>query len=488
MTQSISNFNRGNLILPNEPIPASPETSQKFNLSSFESYEGTSWTNVPGISNIVYAPYEAVLAIGALIRATATHDDEAWLDAGLRLAQQPFSFLGAIASGAVTVLEIGVYFKSFKFQSFMPAVNAAASGLGLVLCAIELFFESLGLYRATSFISSFYSTGSPKAPDFSQMQDPREIKEKLIKWARYTIDNPESMERALGADTTQAIVQQLNGFIADLEANGNSFSQTEFRTQTQNFLSQVKEKLVLADLKHLRREYFSITPLGLERIDALARHRFPDLNGAELEEKKGDIATQVANRKASDLARRVQPWFVRELDEKLDPLIDKLSNSDPQVRAQAHREATVLLDEMDTQAKKKILAHVIGIIGIVIVAAGLIAGMTACPFLVPIVLLTVGGAITIARYYFCKGYWNSRGWHFDISECIPAPIKWAYRKIKELGKVQDEARNSPRYEYPWTERQVFQLSNVSYFLPQTERREHRLSDVSHYLPARTALS
>lgn len=488
MTQSISNFNRGNLVLPTESTPASPNASQKFNLSTFESYEGTSWTNVPGISNIIYAPYEAVLSIGALIRATSTQDDEAWMDASLRLAQQPFSFLGAIASGAVTVLEIGVYFKSFQFQSFMPAVNAAASGLGLVLCAIELFFESLGIYRATSFQSSFYSTGSPKTPDFSQMQDPGELKEKLIKWARYTIDNPESMEQSLGTATTQAIVQQLHGFIADLETNGNGLSQTEFRAQTQNFLSQVKEKLVLADLKYLRQKYFSITPQGMERIDALARHRFPDLTGTELEEKKGDIATQIANRKASDLARRVQPWFVRELDEKLDPLIVKLSNADPQVRAQAHTEATELLDLMDTQTKKKILAHVIGIIGIVIVAAGLIAGMTACPFLVPVVLLSIGGAIAVGRYYFSLGYWNSRGWHFEISECIPTPIKWVYRKIKDLGKVQDEARTSPRYEYPWTERQVFQLSDVSYFLPQTERRELRLSDVSHFLPARATLS
>jgi len=482
MTQLISNFNRGNLILPDEPALALPDASQKFNLSSVESYEGTSWTNVPGVSNIIFAPYEAVVAGGALLRATTNNDPEAWLDASLRLAQQPFSFLSAIAAGAVTILEIGVYFKSFQFQSFLPMANIAASFLGLILCAIELFCESLGLHRAVSFLSNYYSTGSPKLPDFSEMETPEQLKEKLIKWARYNIENPESMQKNLGTERTQAIVQQLNGFIADLEANGSALSQPEFRAQTQNFISQVKEKLVLTDLMHLRHKYFSISPLGLERIDALARHRFPDLSGADLEEKKGEIATEFVNRKASDLARRVQPWFVRELDEKLDPLIEKIANGDPQIRAQAHQEAVELLDLMDIQAKKKMIAHIIGIIGITIVAAGLIAGMFSCPFIIPVILLSIGGAIALGRYCFAMGYWNSRGWHFEISECIPKPIKWVYRKIKELVTVQEEARTSPRYEYPWTERQVYRLSDVSYYLPRRETHNHRLSDLSYFLP------
>ncbi len=483
MTQSISNFNRGNLVLPNEPTPtALQETTQKFNLSSVESYEGTVWTNVPAISNIIYAPYEAILAAGALVRAIATYDEEARLDASLRLAQQPISFFNAIASIGLTASEIGRYFKSFQFQNLIPLVNTAASVLGLALCTIELFFESLGLYRVTSFISNYYYTGAPKIPDVSEIRDLEQFKEKWMKWVRYTTDNSESMQRNLGALTSQAIIQQLNQFIDDLERNGNILSQPDVRAQTQNFLRQVHERLTLADLKDLRRKYFSISPQEYEKIDTIARRRFPDLTGADFNEKKVGIATLVANRKAGDLARRVQLWFVHELDEKLDPLIQKLSNADPQVRLQAHQEAKELLELMDIQAKKKMVAHIIGIIGIIIFTAGLIAGLCACPYIVPTLFLAIGGGIALARYYFSLGYWNSRGWHFEISECIPSSIKWIYRKIVAHGKVQEEAKTSPHHEYLWRERQILQLSDVSSFLPSTKFPVFRLSDVSSFLP------
>ncbi len=489
MTQLISSFNRRSPVLQDEATsPALQNTTEKFNLFDIESYRGTAWINTPGMSNIVYAPYEAALATGALIRGVVTQDEEAQLDATLRLAQQPFSFFGAIGSISMTVLRVGFYFKSFQFQSLMPLANIAASGLGLALCVIEIFFESLGLYRVTSFISNFYCTGAPKIPDFSDAQDAEKLKEKLIRWACYIIDNSELMENNLGAPTNQAITQQLSLFIDDLERNSDDLSQADIRAQAQNFLLQVNEKLTLTDLKNLHRQYFSISSIEREKIDRIARHRFPDFSRTELDKKKDEIATALVNRKASNLARRIQDWSVHELNEKLDPLIQKLSHADPEVRAQAYEEANKLLKSVDIQAKKKMVAHIIGIISIIFVASGLIAGLGACPYILPIVLLSIGGGVALARYYFSLSCWKTRGWHFEISECIPRPIKWIYRKIMALRKVQEAARTAPWHDFPFRKRQVFQLSDTSSFLPVAKAPTSKLSDTSCFLPVAKAPS
>ena len=412
-------------------------------MGKVESYPGTTST-APGIAQVVYAPFETVIAIGALIRSCAIDDEEGKLDASLRLAQQPFSFLGAVGSLTISAMEIGLFFKSFKFPNYAPYISTLASGLGLALCTLELFCESIGLQRSISFLSKFYYSSPPKLPPLSEIQNTTEIKEKIIKWAQHLIKNPESMQVDLGMAHSQALLLQLNRLVTNLQAEGSFLSEPEVRAETQRFLQQVNDQILLSDLKHLQREYFIVSQSEMEKIDAIARKKFPELSEAELYRKKDGLTSQFLVRKGSNLARRVQCWFVRELNEKLEPLIEKLSHPDANIRALARVEAKELLELMDIQSKKKMMAHVIGIIGIVILIAGLIAGLVACPYLLPIVLLGVGGLFAIARYHFALGYWNSRGWHFEIYNCIPAPIRYIHKKIIDANAARAEAINLPR--------------------------------------------
>ncbi len=476
MAQSISNYH--NLSIHLDLVPrtlAEYEASKKLTPSKKESYEGTKWTNAPSIWNIVYAPYEIVIATGALMKAVATGDKEGRLDASIRLTQQPLSFLGAMGTIAVTVTEWLCYLKLIKAQSFITPLNMVASGLGLGLCAIELLFESLGLKRALNFRSEFQFGAAPEMPDLLTPAAPNELKEKLVNWIQHFLAHPEQLQKALGEDAYPIAVQRLNQLLTNLNTSESTFTDPDVRLQTRQFLNQLKEDLMLSDLGTLQHKYFVLSPNKLASIDALIQHKFPELSGRALNEKKEELASLELERKSNDLARRVQPWFAEELDEKLEPLIAKFSNPDPSVRNQARFEAEELLVLMDIQAKKKLAAHIIGLIGIAILSAGLIAGLVACPILIPLVLISVGGTITLIRYHFSLGFWNTKGWRFEIVNCIPEMTKWIYYKIISIGKGQETAKSTPHVEYPFRERQVFQLTDVSYYLPTRREPQFRLN-------------
>lgn len=469
MVQPISNYH--NLSIHLDLVPRSLtefEASKNLTSSKNTSYEGTSWTNTPSIWNIIYAPYELVIATAALVKAVATRDKEGYLDASIRLSQQPIAFLGAMGAIAVTVTEALCYFKLIKAQSFLTPLNMVVSNLGLVLCTIEFIFESIGLHRAINFRSRFQFGAAPEMPDLLSPAAPGALKEKLVNWIQYFLDRPELLQKAFAEQAAPIAAARLNQLLHDLNTSDTPLTDPDIRQQTQQFITQLKDDLMLSDLRQLHRKYFVLSADDLSHVDTLAQRKFSELPLHIFNEKKEELTSHALMRKSNDLARRVQPWFAEQLEQKLEPLIAKFSSPDPAVRNQARFEAEELLVLMDIQAKKKMAAHIIGIIGIVILTAGLIAGLVACPYMIPLILISIGGSITLIRYYFSLGFWNSKGWRFEIVNCIPETIKWIYYKIISMGNGPAIARTSPDVEYPLRERQVFQLTDVSYYLPRRE--------------------
>jgi hypothetical protein len=226
-------------------------------------------------------------------------------------------------------------------------------------------------------------------------------------------------------------------------------------------------------LKSLKDRYLTINPREGVKIDAAAKRRFPKLSEADLEPKKEEIALQLAHCKASNLANRVQPWFVHEIKDQISPLIDKLTSPNAQVRKVAHEEAAEMFKIMDIQVKKKLLVHVVGLAGIFLIGLGVL--MSFCPHLLfmAVFITAVGGLLTTARNWLALGFWKTRGWKFEASECVPRFFKTVYQKILDS--------NQPRQQKPLPRvitRQLYQpiSHDLSQFLPKPRPPLFELSD------------
>lgn len=68
---------------------------------------------------------------------------------------------------------------------------------------------------------------------------------------------------------------------------------------------------------------------------------------------------------------------------------------------------------MHTQSKKKKLAHILGIIALVVAAASLIALAVTCPAAIPYILAGVAMTFALARAGVFAGTLESRGWTFE---------------------------------------------------------------------------
>ncbi len=126
-----------------------------------------------------------------------------------------------------------------------------------------------------------------------------------------------------------------------------------------------------------------------------------------------------AVKKKTDLARRVHPWLAEEIERDLKPLLEGLHHADSAVRKAAQKKTEELLDNLDIQAKKKLLIHIVGLTALILSAIGLIAGLAACPFLAVAVLLGIGSLLAMGRWFLVKGLFSTRGWTFSAVNCLP---------------------------------------------------------------------
>lgn len=325
------------------------------------------WTNTPSWTNIFWTPIDAVATGASWVRARAAGDEEGQFDAGLRLAGMPLSILHAVGALATFLLEIGYILEAKFLTELKPILDLTRlpiMSLGIGLCVIEGIYEAICLRRTVQLLQNM--------------------------------------------QTSELYV--LNDAIA------------QFPERNAELLGR-KRELLVTNLTYFRDTYFTISDEENERIRAVAQRHFPE-DGDSQQREITQKTRALAQVKHANLDRRVRPWCGLEIGRQLNPLLERLQAGDHAAVAEAEE----LLATVDTQARKKLLIHIVGLAAIILCAIGFILTMVACPAVIPFALITAAGILSTLNYVYAKGALDEQGWGFSITKAIP-PIGWIYDRI-----------------------------------------------------------
>lgn len=140
-------------------------------------------------------------------------------------------------------------------------------------------------------------------------------------------------------------------------------------------------------------------------------------------------ARAAAPAKLATLDRRVERWCTDEVVGTLRNSLNVLrSEAGEAEKAQATQAAKEALATMDTQAKKKLLVHIVGLAAVILCAASFIIAILTGPIGIAALFMTVGGVLATLNYLYAKGALNRPGWSFSLCEAIP-PLGWIYDRF-----------------------------------------------------------
>jgi hypothetical protein len=88
-----------------------------------------------------------------------------------------------------------------------------------------------------------------------------------------------------------------------------------------------------------------------------------------------------------------------------------------------------LVDDIQAQLQKKLLLHAIGLISCLLAIAGVITMLYGCPFMIPLILVSISSGLSIIRWIFAEGILPCKGWHFEPAYLIPDCLRGLFRKI-----------------------------------------------------------
>ena len=142
------------------------------------------------------------------------------------------------------------------------------------------------------------------------------------------------------------------------------------------------------------------------------------------------IAEKARKIKSDNLERHLSPKLAEDIKEHL--LITRLSleHSNPDVQRKAVATALCLMQDIDTQTRKKVLIHMTGLLSIIASVLGY-ALLLAVPGLGPALLgLAIASILfTVVRYLLDNGTFNQKGWSFSVEDCLPKRLaKIFFRK------------------------------------------------------------
>lgn len=184
-------------------------------------------------------------------------------------------------------------------------------------------------------------------------------------------------------------------------------------------------------LKRLQNKYFSLSANETNKITNYAQKKYKNLSYNDLNVKIHEIQAKALFVKKCNLARRVRPWMAAEAHDKIPRLLKGFNSTDPTERTQCLTGAKALISEMEIQARKKMLVHIVGLFALAICVIGSIIALVmlpGAPILVTGVLFVAGVAFSMARYLTAAGYLDTRGWDFSWINCMPQWVKSRYVK------------------------------------------------------------
>lgn len=120
----------------------------------------------------------------------------------------------------------------------------------------------------------------------------------------------------------------------------------------------------------------------------------------------------------SELAARLRPWFIQKHQihkSHLQRLSHEIRRGDPN----AFKAGAALVEKIQALALKKIVAHTLGILSMVIATTGGALTLVACPLLIPTVIMTAGMGAWIVRILLYQGWIDNPNRGFSPTLCLP---------------------------------------------------------------------
>lgn len=162
------------------------------------------------------------------------------------------------------------------------------------------------------------------------------------------------------------------------------------------FKSVKKEKNPLDGLEFIKAKYFTLETEETQKIYEMIEEKLPDADPATKADRFDQIAKRALEIKFENLKRRITPGLADEVKVQLHSIMKDLQSPDAAVQSGAQRKAKHLMDSVSTQAKNKIIIHVLGILAIfftVLSAIGMISGVGSAGFFIAMGVCTAAAVI-----------------------------------------------------------------------------------------------
>ncbi len=361
--------------------------------TSIEPYEGPVALNLPSLTGIVSIPSDMNKTWQHFQRSLARDDFEGKIDAFVRLVGVPITTL--------TCLSNAVYYISTlaKLDRVLFVFTRLASALGLALCAIEGTVESLAIKRQIDFMKTYHYKLEHEVSLAMQELDPTKKQELAANLIKKLKKDPSSIEFILGEKDAYLMIYLLEYFSSQ---KSSTLSQEDLHHRClQSILTKLQIKVLTKDFEKLSEKlHFDIT--------------LPDVfisNPNEDELKK--IIDQTS------LARRVRPFFVKELETQIPDILARLASPDNEVKQKALDDADKLLRDVDTQAKKKLIIHVVGLIAITLSAISLIMFLGGAPLIPALIFMGLSMYVSIVRKKIHENALDKTGFNIAHTDFIP---------------------------------------------------------------------
>jgi hypothetical protein len=82
-----------------------------------------------------------------------------------------------------------------------------------------------------------------------------------------------------------------------------------------------------------------------------------------------------------------------------------------------------ILTDIHTQVKKQLLLHTLGLLAALASIAGIITMLYGCPFLIPLLLVSISSGLTAVHWLLTEGMLPCRGWKFEVSYLFPECLR-----------------------------------------------------------------
>src|SRR3990167_533281 len=364
-------------------------------LSSIAPFEVPASPNGPGVANLLFLPLDFYDTIQKFYSGIEKRDYKQVFDSILRLTGMPANALCTAGIYIKQAITLGVLPKTLLL--FIPVLNIC----GLIVYAIEEIGELIALNRQYQFSKKFDFGLINILHNLIENPDPLTCDKSLAEVITYLEKNSDLLEEKFGEQVVQNLLLSFN------ELNQKCQDEPYFRRLVlQEYLPQLKKisGIVLSqNLDRIQKENLQLNSDEVNDVIQMAKEEYQD-KPIGTQKKIIEMALSSAlNLKWTNFARNVNPWFVKEANQKVFTILEELQKNNLNEIEEALHEGFEIIHNMEIQNAKKTLTHILGILAIFVGAVALNASLYGCPIIAIVLLSLLAMSLGISRNLVCKG-------------------------------------------------------------------------------------